>query len=54
MATIEFVTIEVADTTAADGGVVQAPDGTIWTVASSAKKDSGPVTRQVDEQPVSP
>jgi catechol 2,3-dioxygenase-like lactoylglutathione lyase family enzyme len=31
------------------GGVVQAPDGTIWTVASSAKKDTGPVTRQVDE-----
>jgi predicted lactoylglutathione lyase len=114
MATIEFVTIEVADTTAADtfytavfglgprvrvrasqasttgfrgftlslvmsqpanvnslldsaldagatslkpaakslwgyGGVVQAPDGTVWTVASSAKKDSGPVTRQIDE-----
>jgi predicted lactoylglutathione lyase len=24
------------------GGVVQAPDGTIWTVASSAKKDTGP------------
>jgi hypothetical protein len=31
------------------GGVVQAPDGTIWTVASSAKKDTGPVTRQIDE-----
>jgi predicted lactoylglutathione lyase len=30
------------------GGVVQAPDGTICTVASSAKKDSGPVTRQID------
>jgi catechol 2,3-dioxygenase-like lactoylglutathione lyase family enzyme len=30
------------------GGVVQAPDGTIWTVASSAKKDTGRVTRQVD------
>jgi predicted lactoylglutathione lyase len=31
------------------GGVVQAPDGTIWTVASSAKKDTGPATRQIDE-----
>jgi catechol 2,3-dioxygenase-like lactoylglutathione lyase family enzyme len=31
------------------GGVVQAPDGTIWKVATSAKKDGGPVTRQVDE-----
>jgi predicted lactoylglutathione lyase len=31
------------------GGVVQAPDGTIWKVASSAKKDSGPATRQFDE-----
>ncbi|MGW9413784.1 VOC family protein [Arthrobacter cupressi] len=30
------------------GGVVQAPDGTIWTVASSSKKDSGPATRQID------
>jgi predicted lactoylglutathione lyase len=114
MATIEFVTIEVADTTAADrfyttafglgtrarvraseapttgfrgftlslgvsqpatvnsligaaldagatslkppakslwgyGGVVQSPDGTIVTVASSAKKDTGPATREIDE-----
>src|ERR1700756_5109847 len=31
------------------GGVVQAPDGTIWKVATSSKKDSGPPTRQVDE-----
>src|SRR3954470_17833534 len=31
------------------GGVVQAPDGAIWKVATSAKKDTGPVTRQVDE-----
>jgi hypothetical protein len=30
------------------GGVVQAPDGTIWKVATSAKKDTGPDTRQVD------
>jgi predicted lactoylglutathione lyase len=31
------------------GGVIQAPDGTIWTVASSAKKDTGPATRQIDD-----
>lgn len=31
------------------GGVVQAPDGTIWTVASSSKKDTGPATGQIDE-----
>lgn len=31
------------------GGVVQAPDGTIWTVASSSKKDTGPATRQIDD-----
>jgi catechol 2,3-dioxygenase-like lactoylglutathione lyase family enzyme len=31
------------------GGVVQAPDGTIWKLATSAKKDSGPVSRKVDE-----
>jgi hypothetical protein len=30
------------------GGVVQAPDGTIWKVATSARKDSGPATRQID------
>lgn len=30
-------------------GVVRAPDGTIWKVATSAKKDSGPATRQIDE-----
>lgn len=30
------------------GGVVRAPDGAIWKVASSAKKDSGPATRQID------
>ncbi|MFF2509431.1 glyoxalase [Streptomyces sp. NPDC058067] len=30
------------------GGVVQAPDGTIWKVATSAKKDTGPATRQFD------
>jgi len=31
------------------GGVVRAPDGTIWKVATSSKKDSGPAIRQVDE-----
>ncbi|MEU0900308.1 glyoxalase [Streptomyces massasporeus] len=31
------------------GGVVQAPDGTIWQLASSSKKNTGPASRQVDE-----
>ncbi|WP_405014927.1 glyoxalase [Kitasatospora sp. NBC_01539] len=31
------------------GGVVQAPDGAIWKVATSAKKDTGPATRNIDE-----
>src|SRR3954470_3541643 len=31
------------------GGVVQAPDGTLWKVASSKKKDSGPATREIDK-----
>ena len=31
------------------GGVVQAPDGTIWKVATSSKKDTGPATRQIDD-----
>ncbi|KNX37101.1 VOC family protein [Luteipulveratus halotolerans] len=30
------------------GGVVQAPDGTIWKVATSSKKDKGPATREVE------
>lgn len=30
------------------GGVVEAPDGTIWQLATSAKKDTGPATGQVD------
>jgi predicted lactoylglutathione lyase len=30
-------------------GVVQAPDGAIWKVATSAKKNSGPATRTVDD-----
>ncbi|MGH2745624.1 MAG: glyoxalase [Thermoleophilaceae bacterium] len=31
------------------GGAVQAPDGTVWTVASSPKKDTGPATREIEE-----
>ena len=31
------------------GGVIEAPDGAIWKVATSAKKDSGPDTRQIDQ-----
>ncbi len=30
------------------GGVVQAPDGAIWNLASSAKKDAGPATREFE------
>ncbi|RSS32292.1 glyoxalase [Streptomyces sp. WAC07061] len=29
--------------------VVQAPDGTIWKIATGAKKDTGPDTREIDE-----
>ncbi|MFI0960930.1 glyoxalase [Streptomyces sp. NPDC021080] len=32
------------------GGVVQAPDGTIWKVATSAKKDTGPATGTIDDR----
>ncbi|MFG2990902.1 glyoxalase [Streptomyces sp. NPDC048257] len=31
------------------GGVVQAPDGTIWKVATSEKKDTGPATGRIDD-----
>ncbi|MFC9435367.1 glyoxalase [Nocardia sp. NPDC057030] len=31
------------------GGVVQAPDGAIWKIATSAKKDTGPATRTIDD-----
>jgi predicted lactoylglutathione lyase len=31
------------------GGVVQAPDGTIWKIATSSKKNSGPATREIDD-----
>lgn len=29
-------------------GVVRAPDGTIWKIATSAKRDTGPATRAID------
>ncbi|WP_107658738.1 VOC family protein [Nocardia suismassiliense] len=31
------------------GGVIQAPDGALWKIATSAKKDTGPATREVDD-----
>jgi hypothetical protein len=31
------------------GGVVQAPDGTIWKVASSSKKETGAPARRIDD-----
>ena len=31
------------------GGVVVAPDGTIWKVSTSSKKDTGGATRQIDD-----
>ncbi len=31
------------------GCVLQAPDGTIWKIATSAKKDTGPADRKVDD-----
>ena len=31
------------------GAVVQAPDGTIWKIATSSKKDTGPPTAQIDD-----
>jgi hypothetical protein len=31
------------------GGVVGAPDGAIWKVATSKKKNTGPATRQIDQ-----
>jgi uncharacterized glyoxalase superfamily protein PhnB len=31
------------------GGVVQAPDGAIWKVATSSRKNSGPAARQFDQ-----
>ncbi|MFD7917559.1 glyoxalase [Streptomyces sp. NPDC059752] len=30
-------------------GVVQAPDGTIWKIATSEKRDTGPATREIGE-----
>jgi predicted lactoylglutathione lyase len=31
------------------GGVLQAPDGTIWKIATSNKKNTGPAAREVDQ-----
>ena len=31
------------------GGVLRAPDGTIWKIATSAKRDRGPATRDIDD-----
>jgi hypothetical protein len=31
------------------GGVVQAPDGTIWKIATSNRKNKGEATKQIDE-----
>jgi predicted lactoylglutathione lyase len=31
------------------GGVVQAPDGAIWKIATSSKKDAGPASRKIDD-----
>jgi catechol 2,3-dioxygenase-like lactoylglutathione lyase family enzyme len=31
------------------GAVVSAPDGSIWKVATSSKKNTGPATRQIDD-----
>jgi len=31
------------------GGVVAAPDGTIWKIATAEKKNTGPATRQIDD-----
>ena len=31
------------------GGVVRSPDGSIWKVATSSKKNKGPATRQIDD-----
>jgi catechol 2,3-dioxygenase-like lactoylglutathione lyase family enzyme len=31
------------------GGVVRAPDGAIWKVATSEKKDTGPASREIDQ-----
>jgi predicted lactoylglutathione lyase len=30
-------------------GIVQAPDGAIWKVATSSKKNTGPATREIDD-----
>ncbi|APA97995.1 glyoxalase [Nocardia seriolae] len=30
------------------GGIIQAPEGTIWKISTSKKKDTAPVTRDID------
>lgn len=31
------------------GGVIEAPDGALWNIATSSKKNSGPATKNVDD-----
>jgi hypothetical protein len=31
------------------GGTLRSPDGSIWKIATSAKKDTGPATRRIDQ-----
>ncbi|MFF5898364.1 glyoxalase [Streptomyces argenteolus] len=31
------------------GGVVRAPDGSLWKIATSAKRDKSPATREIDQ-----
>ena len=31
------------------GGTLQDPDGVIWKIATSSKKDTGPATREIDQ-----
>ncbi|MBM9623071.1 glyoxalase [Streptomyces zhihengii] len=31
------------------GGVVRAPDGAVWKIATSSKKDTGPLTREIEQ-----
>jgi len=61
MTSIESVILEVSDPVVADAFysaafglgdqvcLLHAQDGTIWKVATSSKKDTGPATRQIDE-----
>ena len=60
MTSLESVTLEMPDPTASNASLtaafgvvtrvgVRAPDGAIWKVATSSKRDTGPATRQVDD-----